>query len=124
MKIITPTDSLRNLIFLFDPDLAISKQVSSCFDNIGDLCYMRKFIVQKTTTILITSHLDFTNKHVCLMQYVCRSHFVCKVSRFSRIIPLLKSQHWLPVEFRIIFKINLLSYKTITTGFPKTPNCY
>ena len=32
---------------------------------------------------------------------------------FTRNLPLLRSLHWLPVWFRILFKVNLLTYKTL-----------
>ena len=32
-------------------------------------------------------------------------------SIYSQYLPLLRSLHWLPVRFRILFKINLLTYK-------------
>ena len=32
---------------------------------------------------------------------------------FTRSVPLLRSLHWLPVKFRILFKIRLLTYKTL-----------
>ena len=34
-------------------------------------------------------------------------------SLFTRSLPLLRSLHWLPVWFRILFKINLLTYKIL-----------
>ena len=37
---------------------------------------------------------------------------------FTRSIPLLRSLHWLPVWFRILFKINLLTYKTLREKQP------
>ena len=33
---------------------------------------------------------------------------------FTRSVPLLRSLHWLPVRFRIMFKISLLTYKTLS----------
>ena len=37
---------------------------------------------------------------------------------FTRSIPLLRSFHWLPVRFRILFMINLLTYKTLCEKQP------
>ena len=34
-------------------------------------------------------------------------------SRFCHITPLLKSLHWLPVKYRIVFKIVLITFKAI-----------
>ena len=38
---------------------------------------------------------------------------VTKSPPFTHSVPLLHSLHWLPVQFRILFKISLLTYKTI-----------
>ena len=37
---------------------------------------------------------------------------------FTHSVPLLRSLHWLPVRFRILFKINLLTYKTLCEKQP------
>ena len=36
---------------------------------------------------------------------------VTKSPPFTRSVPILRSLHWLPVIFKILFKINLLTYK-------------
>ena len=41
------------------------------------------------------------------------ARLVTKSPPFTRSIPLLRSLHWLPVRFRILFKINLLTYNTL-----------
>ena len=41
------------------------------------------------------------------------AHLVTKSPPFSRSLPLLSSLHCLPVRFRILFKINLLTYKIL-----------
>ena len=43
---------------------------------------------------------------------------VTKFPPFTCSIPLLRSLHWLPVRFRILFKINLLTYKTVREKQP------
>ena len=46
------------------------------------------------------------------------ARLVTKSPPFTRSIPLLRSLHWLPVRFRILFKINLLTYKTLREKQP------
>ena len=46
------------------------------------------------------------------------ARLVTKSPPFTRSIPLLCSLHWLPVRFRILFKINLLIYKTLCEKQP------
>ena len=43
---------------------------------------------------------------------------VTKSPPFTRSIPLLRSLHWLPVRFRILFKINLFTYRTLREKQP------
>ena len=43
---------------------------------------------------------------------------VTKSPLFTRSIPLLRSLHWLPVRFRILFKSNLLTCKTLREKQP------
>ena len=46
------------------------------------------------------------------------ARLVTKSPPFTRSLPLLRSLHWLPVWFRILFKINLLTYKTLSEKQP------
>ena len=43
----------------------------------------------------------------------CHARVVSKAPRFSRSIPLLKRLHWLPVKFRIHFKICAITFRTL-----------
>ena len=46
------------------------------------------------------------------------ARLVTKSPPFTRSFPLLRSLHWLPVRFRILFKINLLTYKSLREKQP------
>ena len=39
-------------------------------------------------------------------------------SKFSHITPQLKKLHWLPVRYRVQFKIGLITYKILNQGQP------
>ena len=41
-----------------------------------------------------------------------------RVSKYEHITPMLQELHWLPVEYRIIFKINLLTFKCLHNAVP------
>ena len=72
---------------------------------------------------LVTSRLDYCNsllygvpecKHKELQRIQNIAARVVKLMRCSpgsRMTPVLKSLHWLPIKSRIIFKILLLTYK-------------
>ena len=72
---------------------------------------------------LVSSSLDYCNSllygiaDIDLTRLRCVQNqlalLVTKSPPFTRSIPLLRSLHWLSVRFRIPFKINLLTYKTL-----------
>ena len=79
-------------------------------------------------TALVSSCLDYCNsllygiadtdlvKLQCIQNRL--AHVVAKSPPFSRSVPLLCSLHCLPVMFRILFKISLLTYKTLREKQP------
>ena len=46
---------------------------------------------------------------------------VTKVPLFSRSVPILKRIHWLPVKFRIHFKICAITFRTLKENQPVYP---
>ena len=79
-------------------------------------------------TALVSSCLDFCNSLVYgiadidltrlqrLQNQLAR--LVTKSPPFTHSITPLRSVHWLPVKFTILFKINLLTYKTLREKQP------
>ena len=53
-------------------------------------------------------------KDIARLQRVqnCLARVVTKAPRFSRSVPILKRLHWLPVKFRIHFKICAITFRT------------
>ena len=41
------------------------------------------------------------------------ARLICGTPRYSHITPILHTLHWLPVSFRIIFKIAVITFKAI-----------
>ena len=62
--------------------------------------------IQQSTTAVVQMTLPFNSKNRL-------ARLVTKSSTFTRCPPLLRFLHWLPVKFRILFKINFLIYKTL-----------
>ena len=52
--------------------------------------------------------------HIYVRSYIC----VCIFSSFSRSVPLLKSLHWLPAHYRILFKICIIAYQAVSSTRP------
>ena len=79
---------------------------------------------------LVSSRLDYCNsllqgvavRDMLKLQRVqnCLARVVTRAGRFapSASTPLRHSLHWLPVSFRIQFKILTLTYKTLSSGKP------
>ena len=85
--------------------------------------------VSKTiATALVSSRLDYcsdrlynvTNQELNQLHGVqnCLALAVTRSPRFSRTTPHLKSLHWLPVCFRIKFKICLVTFKALCNNQP------
>ena len=45
----------------------------------------------------------------------CMARVVLRAPRFSPSLPLLKQLHWLPVTYRINFKLSVLTYHALST---------
>ena len=98
------------------------------FYHIPDLRRIRRFIslsVAKTiATALVSSRLDYcnsllyntANKDIAKLQRVqiFLARVVTRSPRFSRSLPLLKSLHWFPGHYRIIFKICTIAYQALS----------
>ena len=127
-----PAKSARNLGVIFDKTFTFRSYISvvcnSCFYYMRDLQRIRRHLDLDSTkllaTALVSSRLDYCNS---LFVWYCwhwphkasqrvqnqLASLVTKSPPFTRSIPLLRSPQWLPVRFRILFKINLLTYKTL-----------
>ena len=78
---------------------------------------------QVLVNAFVTSRLDYCNSvlyglpttELQKLQRVqnAAAMLICNVSRFDHISPTLKMLHWLPVKYRIDFKILLITYKAI-----------
>ena len=72
---------------------------------------------------IVIDRLDYCNSllykvpavHMSKLQRIQDSavRLVCSIPRFNHITPVLYSLHWLPVAYRIEFKILVLTFKTI-----------
>ena len=59
-------------------------------------------------------------KDIARLQRVqnCPARVVTKAPLFSRFVPILKQLHWLPVKFRIHFKICTITFGTLKDNQP------
>ena len=57
---------------------------------------------------------NYAQLHVCILSImVCLLGLVSRTSSRDHITPVLRQLHWLPVRFRIMYKILLITYKCL-----------
>jgi len=129
---IASCDQVRNLGVIFDKHMKMDKHISKVcktgFYYIFNLKKIRKHMSSKTMSTLvhsfIHSHLDYCNS----LLYGISGYLIQRLQRLqnsaARLVvdcydfntpslSIVHSLHWLPVEFRIKFKVLLLVYKCI-----------
>jgi len=133
---ITTSDSVRNLGAMFDTRMsmeahvgAVCRSVRFHLRNIGKI---RRFLSTEACEMvihaLVTCRLDMNNALLCglprcLMaklqrcQNVAARIVTCK-KQTCHIIPVLRELHWLPVIYRVQFKILLHVYRALNGRAP------
>ena len=104
----------------------------SCFIQLRDFRNIRQFLTHdaavSVTNAFVSSRLDYCNSlfrslskfNLHRLQSVQNAARIVTNSRkYTRITPVLRKLHWLPVQFRSEFKLATLVCKFIHTGFPK-----
>ena len=133
---ISPSDSAKNLGVIFQTDMFMDKHISSiiksCFLQLRNFCRIRPFIC-KTAAIthanaFVHSRLDFCNSlfyglpkySIHRLQKIQNTmiRIITNPFHFSHIAPTLKSLHWLPVFYRINFKICSITHRALSLGEP------
>ena len=128
---VAASQSARSLGVIFDEHMSfhahVSSICSSSFYHLRNLSRIRKYPTKKSAAVVVhafvTSKLDYCNALLyCLpkyqlqrLQYVqnTAARVVLQMSRFQHITPVLCERHWLPIQYRILFKILLLVYKAL-----------
>ena len=133
---VSPAQSVRNLGVMFDSNFTFSNHVSQVIKSTRvqarDHCRIRPLLGLNTSVLLanalVSSRLDYCNSlFLSLTEFELRrlqlvQNSLCRVvtrsSKFSHITPQLKKLNWLPVRYRVQFKIGLITYKILTQGQP------
>lgn len=133
---IQSTPCAKNLGVLIDQELTLRQQVNSvvksCNIQLRILWSIRRFLdidSAKTLAIsLVLSKLDYCNSIyyglpktlINQLQRVQNSaaRFVLNMRKTDHISEALKRLHWLPVRFRIEYKIALITFKTLNSNGP------
>ena len=110
----------------------MSQVIKSTRVHARDLYRIRPLLDLNTSVLLanalVSSRLDYCNSLFLSLTNIelRRLHLVqnslCRVvtrsSKFSHITPQLKKLHWLPVRYRVQFKIGLITYEILNQGQP------
>ena len=132
---IAMTSSARNIGVIMDSTLSMEEQVASacreCYLGIRNISKIRKYLTEEATTHLImafvTSKLDCNNALLHKCHEAVTSKLQLVQNNAARVIGKKKKHqsilegkllHWLPVKYRIDYKINLITYKCLNDLAP------
>ena len=128
---IVPVTSVRNLGSWFDQNLSMIPHIDEICKaasfHIYSMRRIRKYLtIDATCTLfhpIVLGRLDYCNSllykvpaiHVSKLQCIQNSaaRLLYSTPRFNHIASVLFSLHWLPVTYRIEFKILVLTFKAI-----------
>ena len=130
-------DSVRDLGAFLDNTLSMESHIdskcSAAFRQLYSIRRIRKFLTREATETLIHafifSHVDYCNGllydlpkyQIAKFQRIqnMAARLVFKLPKFSHVTPLMVELHWLPVSYRIKFKLLLYVFKGIHGSAPR-----
>ncbi len=133
----TTKNQVRNLGVILETDLSFSSHVKavtkSAYYHLKNIARIRCFVssqdLEKLVHAFITSRVDYCNglltglpkKTIRQLQLIqnAAARILTRTRKSEHITPVLRSLHWLPVTFRIDFKVLLLVYKSLNGIGPK-----
>ena len=126
---ITPSSLIRSLGFIFDSNLTLTPQIlsvsKSCYFHIRRIKQLLPLLDDPTLQLLVSSlilsRIDYCNSlyydlpdttlSPLTKAFNSAARLVSRTSRFSHISPSLVLLHWLPLRYRVIFKICVIMFK-------------
>ncbi len=105
----------------------ISHVTKTAFFHLKNIAKLRNMLsvsdAEKLVHAFMTSRLDYCNallggcpacsiNKLQIVQNVA-ARFLTRLRKYDLITPILQSLHWLPIKFRISYKILLLAYKAL-----------
>jgi hypothetical protein len=129
--IIDPTHVVRDLGVYFDSELSMREHISriakSCFYQLRRIRpihrQLGRVVTQRLVAAFVMLRIDYCNAvlaelpstTLAPLQRVqnAAARLVLNLKRSDHITPALIELHWLPVKFRIIFKLCLLVHKSL-----------
>ena len=129
--IISPASVTKNLGVWFDENMTmvsnINQMCKSSYFHLHNIRRIRKYLTSDTAQTLIhaliTARVDYCNSllsgipdiQIGRLQRLQNSaaRLICGTPRYSHITPVLRALQWLPVPFRVVFKIAVITFKAI-----------
>ena len=113
-------------------DVHLSGICRSSFYQLRNLSKIRKYVTQESSEVAVhvflTSKLGYCNSLLCgerkmqlrKLQYVqnTAARIITQTRKFDHVTPVLSDLHWLPVSYRMVFKILLLVLKSLNNLSP------
>ena len=134
--LIKPSPTVRNLGVIFDQDMNLQAHVQrvcqTCYMHLRNISAIRGALTMKSAErlihALVFSRLDFCNsllaelpertlRKLQTVQNAAARILTC-TSRYEHITPIRYRLHWLPVAFRVKYKVLLLVYKALNNAAP------
>ncbi len=134
---ITPTADARNLGVLFDSEMNlaahIKKVCQTSYMHIRNIAQIRPALTDKAAQCLvhalISSRLDNCNSLYAglplastnMLQDVqnAAARLLSRTRKYDHVTSILKSLHWLPITYRVQYKVLLLVYKCLNGLAPQ-----
>lgn len=122
---------------MFDSEMKMTVHVTNtiriCYGKLREISSIRKYITlevaQTLVQSLVISHLDYGNgllygiseQLLTKLQRVqnAAARIILGYKKYDHISKGLIQLHWLPIRFRIKFKIAMITYKVLTTNQPQ-----
>ena len=136
-SIVTAVDSVRDLGAYLDKNMSMEAHINTkckaAFGQLYNLRRIRKYLTREATETLvhsfIFSHIDYCNAllynipkyQINKLQRIqnMAAKLIFQQPKFSHVTPLLTELHWLPVEYRIKFKLLILTFKGVHKTAPR-----
>jgi hypothetical protein len=128
---VLPCPKARNIGVVLDNTFSMEPHVSALTKTLNmhlrNIAQVRRYLTKDATEALVhglfTSRLDYGNS-LLAGQPACRlrslqlaqnsaARIICRLPRREHVTPIMKELHWLPVAYRIMFKLCTLMFKAI-----------
>ncbi len=124
------SSTVKNLGVVLDSNLSFENHISNvtktAFFHLRNISKLRNML--SVSDAFMTSRLDYCNallggcpaSSINKLQIVqnAAARVLTRSRKYDHITPILQSLHWLPIKFRISYKILLLAYKALNDLAP------